>query len=187
MNNAIVSGSLSDIAQTKNQSLAESFLNAEMVILLDNSGSMATGDAPGKRMRREMAEEHLTRIQGKFPGKVALICFADDVQFVPDGNPTYVGVGTNIANALQFIHIADDCDLKIVLVSDGEPDNKQTALDTARQFESKIDTIFCGPEDDIYGGRRFLQKLADITGGQFFQSDKPGMLADSVETLLLES
>jgi Mg-chelatase subunit ChlD len=185
MSNEIVIGSQQDIANRQNISLAESFLSAEIVILFDNSGSMAMHDTADGRSRLEVAEEHLTTIQGKHPGKVALICFADKVQYAPGGRPVFVGTMTDLVSGLQFVKVADDCGLKIVVVSDGEPNDKDAALRVAKQFTSKIDVVFVGPENDWAGGRAFLQQLANATGGRFFQADQPGMLADSVETLLL--
>ena len=185
MNNQIILGSQSDIAKKQNISLAESFLNAEIIILFDNSGSMHANDAQGNRTRLDVAEEHLTNVQGKYPGKVALVAFADDVVYCPSGKPLPCGGTTDLTSGLKFIQVADDCGLKIVVVSDGEPNDKKSALYVAGQFKSRIDVIFVGPEHDRYGGRAFLQRLANVTSGQFFQANKPGMLADSVETLLL--
>ncbi len=185
MKNQIVIGSQQDIANKQNISLAESFLSAEIIILFDNSGSMNANDAPGNQTRLVCAEGHLTTLQGKHPGKVALVCFADRVEYAPSGKPVHVGIGTDLAAGLRFVQVADDCGLKIVVISDGEPNDKRDALYVAKQFKSRIDAVFVGPENDIYGGREFLQQLANATGGQFFQADQPGELLESVETLLL--
>lgn len=187
MNKSIqaVNGSQLDEARKSGITLAQSFLNAELVILFDNSGSMGSADAPGNKSRRKYAEEQLHRLQGQYPGKVALICFASRVEYCPDGRVSDVGGSTALHKALEFAKVADDTGLKILVISDGEPDDDQAALYAAKTYTSKIDVLFCGPENDRYGGRAFLRKLAEATGGQFFTSDKPAELESAVNTLLL--
>ena len=181
----VVPGSQLDAAKKSGLTLAQSFLSAELVILLDNSGSMGSADAPGNKTRQEYAGEQLLRIQGQNPGKVALICFANDVQYSPGGVVLNVGGNTALHKALEFAKVADDTGLKILVISDGEPDDKSAALSIAKTYTSKIDVLFCGPENDQYGGRTFLQRLAQATGGQFFSSNKPAELEGAVNTLLL--
>ena len=181
----VVPGSQLDTAKKAGLTLAQSFLSAELVILLDNSGSMGTADAPGNRTRQEYAERQLRRIQGQNPGKVALICFANDVQYSPGGVVLNVGGNTALHKALEFAKIADDTGLKILVISDGEPDDEKKALSVARQYKSKIDVLYCGPESDRTGGRAFLQRLAQTTGGQFFSSNKPAELEGTIKRLLL--
>ena len=56
MSNAIIPGSLSHMAKRNNQSLAESFLSADIIVLLDDSVSMSTPDAPNGMTRKEAAK-----------------------------------------------------------------------------------------------------------------------------------
>ena len=187
MNNSIVPGSLSQIAQQNNTGLAESFLGADYIIVLDMSGSMSSHDAPGGKSREQVAEEDVIHLQTMHKGKIALFCFADYCIFAPGGVPLNCGGSTNMAAALRYIQAADDCGSKIILVSDGMPNDASETLRIAREFKNKIDTIFCGPETDTEGGRAFLEKLARATKGKSYQSDSPGLLGTSVEKLLLES
>jgi hypothetical protein len=180
----IVEGSQLDAAKAAGITLAESFLNAELVILLDCSGSMQMPDAPGGIARQEFADRQLRRIQGTHPGKVALICFASSVAYSPGGGVLEVGHSTALHKALEFAKIADGCGLKILVVSDGEPDDRDMALYIARQYTSKIDALYCGPESDRESGREFLRQLAQATGGQFFTSAKPAELTSIVIALL---
>ena len=184
MNKQIVKGSQQDIANQQGKTLAESFLSAEMVILLDNSGSMMATDTPEGISRVDLAQTHLTHLQGKYAGKVALICFADKVEYSPSGYIIPVGGSTDLASALQFAKVADGCGLKIVVISDGSPNSESSALQIAQTYESKIDVIYCGDESSSLG-RDFLQRLAAATGGQFFKSENAGELLDSAESLLL--
>jgi len=183
MNKAII-GSQQDLANQQGKTLAESFLSAEMLILLDNSGSMGQQDTPQGITRVELAQQHLTTLQGKHPGAVALICFADKVEYSPSGYIIPVGGSTDLTSALQFAKTADGIGLKILLISDGSPNNEDSALEVAMTYESKIDVIHCGSDSDNRG-RDFLKRLAAVTGGQFFKSNNAGELLDNAETLLL--
>lgn len=185
MTNQIVEGSLSEVAKNNNQSVAETFLSCDVLLIADMSSSMGATDAPSGKSRYQVAEDDIIRLQAKFSGKVALIVFANEVQFCPTGIPIQLGGGTELAKALQFIKVADDIGIKLVIISDGEPNDKSECLKIARTFTSKIDTVFVGPENDIYGGRAFLEQLAQVTGGTFQQSSEPGLLAESVEVLML--
>ena len=185
MNKSITLGSQSDIAQRNNMSLAETFLNVDLIALVDISGSMATRDGRGGKSRWDVANEHLTNLQSFYQGKIALIEFASITMFKPDGILSPPNGSTNLTDALQFAKMADGCGIKIVVVSDGVADNQNTALTEARKYTSKIDVIYCGNESDYEGGREFLQKLANVTGGQFFKSDSTGSIETEIEILLL--
>jgi len=187
MNNAIVPGSLSAIAQRYHVGLAESFLNCDVLILLDMSGSMDSHDAPGNRTRAEVAKEDVIRLQNTYKGKIALFCFADYCIFAPGGIPLPCGGSTDMAAALRYVQPADDCGSKIILVSDGMPNDASETLRIAREFKNKIDTIFCGPETDTEGGRAFLEKLAAATGGQAVTSATPGALGEEMLLLIDKS
>lgn len=181
---AIVKGSLSNIARKNNQPLAESFLNADVIVLLDDSGSMSVNDAPNGLTRREAADNELKKLQANYPGKIALIAFADYPLFCPNGSVMPCGGSTDMVAALKFIKVADDCGLKLVLVSDGAPNDEDETLRIAATFTSKIDAIYIGRENG--SGQHFLDRLMAVTGGKRFEADAPGMLGEGVNRLLLE-
>lgn len=180
MSNALVKGSLSDTANGR--TLAESFLNADAILIVDMSGSMSMNDAPGGLERWDAAENELRRLQEENPGKLAVIAFSSAVQFCPTGIPIRFGGGTDIAKALQFVKGADGLGIKFILISDGEPDDKTKTLRVARTFESHIDTVYIGPEGG--NGQAFLSELAQAAGGVAATSKAPGLLADNVALLL---
>ena len=180
---AIVKGSLTDIQQQSNKSLAETFLNAEIVVVVDTSASMGQHDAPGGISRYDAACNQLTTIQGNNPGKVAVISFSSWPVFCPDGLPQNLEGSTDMVEALKFVKPVDGTGTKIVLVSDGEPDQDNETLNIAKTFQTAIDVIYIGREGG--NGYKFLQQLAKLTGGKSFKSEAPGLLGDSVETLLL--
>jgi Mg-chelatase subunit ChlD len=184
--NAIVAGSLSQLAGNKNMSLAESFMSAEVIIVCDTSGSMGTHDSRGGKSRYDVACEELAALQGSMPGKIAVISFASEVTFCPNGVPFNYGSGTDLAGALTFVKAADMIPgMKFILVSDGEPDDQASALRVASQFKNKIDVIFVGNEKSPTG-RAFLEKLAKTTGGQTVTAEAAKTLAAQVQVLLLK-
>lgn len=175
MSNSLVPGSLQAISQQAGQSLAESFLSADAIVIVDTSGSMS-----GRPY--EQACEELRKLQASLPGQVAVISFSDRPVFCPGGVPHYSGGGTNLARALAFIHVADGCEMRFVVISDGYPDDAQAALREAGKFTSRIDTVYIGPEGGP--GADFLRKLAAASGGQYSKNEIKE-LAKRVERLLL--
>lgn len=182
-NNAIVPGSLSAIAQQENRSIAESFLNVDLLCIVDMSGSMSTEDAPGHKARWLAACDELAALQRQYPGKIAVIAFSGHAELVPGGAPNLLGGDTDMVAALQAAKPADGLGIKIVLLSDGEPNDRDATLAAASKFKTHIDTIYIGPERESRG-REFLQELARKTGGSYQKTAQPGMLAQPVAALL---
>lgn len=178
----IVTGSIADVAQRAGQSLAQTFVNAECVILVDTSGSMGSADSRGGRTRYDVACEELAALQAAMPGKIAVLSFSDRTMFCPDGKPFNQGGGTDLAGALEFAHVADVPEIRFIVISDGEPDNAPAALAEAKKYRARIDTIFVGPEGGA--GRKFLEQLAAASGGQVITADRAKALADSAKRLL---
>lgn len=185
MTNALVKGSLSAIAQQSGKSLAESFIHCDAVVIVDTSGSMQGRDAPGGKSRYQAAIAELTALQEAMPGKLAVLSFSSTVEFCPAGVPTFLGGGTDVAGALQFARIADVPGMTFFLISDGEPNNEAAALDVARTFSNKINTIFVGPEQWGQAGRDFLRRLAEATGGQSEVAELTRALGSTVQRLML--
>lgn len=163
--NAVATGSLQDVARKQGLTLAEAFMSCDAIVIVDGSGSMMMTDVkPGESLtRHQAATAELARLQAELPGKVAVIAFSSSAEFCPSGYPRYIGGGTNMFEALRFVKVADGCGIKIVLISDGEPDSEVDTLRLAREFTSKIDTIFIGREGAP--GQEFLRRLAACTGG----------------------
>lgn len=184
MTTAIVKGSLASVARASNQSLAQTFLSCETLVLVDTSGSMEQSDAPGGQTRYRAACNELARLQAQAPGKIGVISWSDEVRFCPSGVPELLGCTTNLANALAFVKPADELGLQIVVISDGEPDDETRAISKAKQFTSKIHTVFVGPEGSP--GQKFLQLLAEASGGQFVRQSTAELnqLGQTIQHLL---
>ena len=182
---SIVPGSISAVAQSSGKSIAELFTNAEVVTIVDVSGSMGQEDSRGGKSRYEVACKELANIQRGRPGKVAVIAFSDRAEFCPGGVPGFMGNKTNLAAALRFGKLADVPGISIIVISDGEPDNETEAFSIAKTFKNSISTIYVGPEERPTG-REFLSRLALSTGGRTVTADRAKDLSASIETLLLK-
>lgn len=178
----MVQGSMAAVATREGQSLAETFLSAEVILIIDVSGSMETRDAPGGVTRHDAAARELRALQGSLPGKVAVVAFSSTVEFCPSDIPSRMNGSTDMAAALRFVKPADGTGIRFVMISDGNPDSELETLEVARTFTSRVDTVYIGPEDSR--GRVFLEHLAAVTGGEFAQGEAPGLLQESVMQLL---
>lgn len=184
MTSALVPGSIGAIAKSKRTSIAETFANADVVIIVDTSGSMHLTDSRGGKSRYDVALEELATLQNTNPGKLAVIAFSNTTVFVPSGQPPMLGGGTDLAGALRFTKMADTGDIRFVIVSDGEPDDARAALEVAATYKGRIDVVYVGPEDHP-AGREFLTRLAQSKGGQAVTAKQATQLAAQTQKLLL--
>lgn len=180
----LVRGSLSDIALQSRSSIAQAFAGADALVLLDCSGSMNEADCPNHRQRCDVARDQLIRLQQSLPGKIALICWNDYPKFCPNGLPVLPMGSTDLVAALGFAKPADGCGQRIIIISDGEPNEEDRALKLARTFKTKLDTIYVGAEDGA--GRDFLRRLAEASGGTFQANNVEGLaqLAPTIQKLI---
>lgn len=161
--NKIVAGSLGAVSKNNEQSLAMGFMNVKAFVMVDISASMFTNDAPGGKSRYDAACQQLEQLQNEMPGEVGVASFSDVANFCPSGVPIGTNSSTDMIAALNMMLMADGCGIRLVLISDGEPNDQAGTLKIAGKFKSKIDTIFVGNE--LSGGAEFLRKLAAATGG----------------------
>ena len=175
-------GSLRDLQVAQGTSLQNVFYyNVEKLLILDTSGSMDQIDFGYTTTRHDRADEQLRNIQKEFPGKVGLIEFSSEVYFRPDGIPWRLNGGTELNKALKFVKPVDGTGIDLIVISDGDPFYPQECLRLAREFTSKIHTIFIGGEND--SGRDFLKKLSDLSGGTY-QYDGAGIMEAPVKRLM---
>ncbi len=181
--NQIVAGSLGALAKQQNQSLAETFVNCDCVVIVDTSGSMHSQDSRGGRSRYDVACDELRQLQANLPGKIGVIAFSNHVMFCPGGQPVDFGGGTDLERALKFTKIADVPGMRFIVISDGDPDDREAALKIAATYQNRIDVIYVGPES-MPAGRDFLAQLAKVSGGQAITADRAQELSKSVQFLL---
>lgn len=183
MNTQIVTGSIADLAQKNHQSLAESFISCDVIILVDVSGSMAYVDFNKTESRYERACAALANLQASRPGKIAVISFDSLPSFCPAGIPDIPGGSTDLARALSFAQAADVVPgMRFIVISDGEPDDKAEALNIARQYQNRIDVIFVGDEADR-DAIQFMNQLATASGGEQITADS-AQIAEVIHLLL---
>ena len=91
-----------------------------------------------------------------------MVAFSDDAAFMPGGQLPYPLAGTDMRRALEFVRPADGCGIKYIVVSDGEPNDPEGALDVAKGM-SPIDCIHIGSDEE---GREFMERLAKASGGK---------------------
>lgn len=180
---SVVAGSIADVARRTGRSVAQVFLNVDAVVLVDTSGSMAACDSRGGHSRYDVACQELAKIQGDMPGKVAILSFSSTVTLCPSGVPTFQGGGTDLAGALQFAKQADVPGVRMIVISDGQPDSEAEALDVARTITAPISTVYVGPEGGH--GQAFLAQLARANNGAAVVADRAKELAVKMEPLLL--
>lgn len=180
---AIVPGSISAIAEQTGKSIAETFTNADVIVIVDTSGSMAANDSRGRRSRYDVACEELAALQKSLPGKIAVFAFSDYTEFCPAGVPRFISGGTDLAGALRFTKIADNPGRRFIVISDGQPDEPDQALKVAATYQNRIDTIYVGPEMEN-SGRRFLELLATRHQGQSVAAKNADGLLKAAQLLL---
>lgn len=183
-NQSIVAGSLGAVARKNGTSIAQGFMNVKAFVMVDVSGSMSDRDAGGGMSRYDAARVQLENLQNEMPGEIAVASFSSSADFSPSGVPINQGGTTDMVQALKMMLMADNTDIRLILISDGEPDDSAAALATARKFKSKIDTIFVGNETGY--GRKFLQELAAATGGVSIvnKTEDLGLLKNNLTLLL---
>lgn len=182
-NDRIVKGSLADVAKSTGKTVAESFLDADCIVIVDVSGSMETPDARDGKTRYQASCDELAGLQATLPGKIAVLAFSHLTQFCPNGVPINIGGGTDLAGALEFAKVADVPNMRFVVISDGEPNDTQKALTVARTYKNRIDVIYTGSELSPTG-RDFLTRLAKASGGQAVTADRVAQLSTKIQHLL---
>ncbi len=163
-NQALTYGSLGEMAQRAGKSIAETFMQSDAIVLVDISLSMSERDCLEGQKRFDVALAELAKLQRQIPGKIAVIQWSSSVAFMPGGVPDLPTGSTDLAQCLKFVKPADGTGIRLILISDGEPDNQEESLHIAAQFKSKIDTVYVGPLNGY--GADFLKRLAAATGGQ---------------------
>jgi len=189
-------GSLADQAGglvANPQKVAAALRDAELMTVIDCSGSMSAEDAgPNEdQQRHEAAQECLDILQEKFPGKIAVGAFNGlshglvHTGILPDpaGN-------TPMYDAMDFFYPkAITTKMKFVLISDGEPDAGQgpKCISLARRYQYPIYAIYVGPPSNSLGGQEFLRRLAEASGGKFdhITLDNIKLLTDKIAGYLM--
>lgn len=141
------------------------------IFLLDISGSM------DMYVEGKSKLDHLRDIMRDYP-EARKVCFSSDVYCEVDRNgnvdcviPMSAHGSTDLARAIRYLRTLAKRPERIVLISDGEPDDSNAAIREATGFSVPIDIIFIGQKGS--SGEMFMIKLATFTRGrQFTIEDK---------------
>ena len=164
-NSGVAKGSIYDVANSQNSKPEEILTDADIVVMLDISGSMADRQLNGQT-RYEKAVEALDDLQRAFPGRIALVTFNDRAALELSGIPSIPSGMTNVYDALSIAKTFDGLSTKFYLISDGQPNvrSEQETIDLASTFIDPINCIFIGEDHDRMG-IGFMEKLARVTKG----------------------
>lgn len=154
------------------------------VILLDVSGSMA--DLAGGRRKIEILRDALAATLPASPG-ATLIAFASrpeplaSLAALPE---PHGGTALHLALDAAAVHRPRHT----LVVSDGQPDDAQAALDAAERLTGRIDVIYVGSDSDA-AAVAFMRRLARTGGGSAVVHDvakrtPPALLAQEIRGLL---
>lgn len=123
--------------------------------------------------------DKLRKIVENFQG-TRTFAFDSSVEEITDMDVPEPRGGTFLHTAIQ--HVTDEGLRHAVLITDGEPNYEQEAIDTAIRTGIKLDIIFVGDG----GTNRFLERLAEAVGGSYQDNDISNIQAitTSVRALL---
>lgn len=132
----------------------------DLGIVADVSGSMSEAAGPGKR-RIDVLREALSLTLPDTGARV--IAFSSTARLVEGATLPDPSGGTALHRAIS---LAASLGMRRLLVmSDGQPDDAGAALLAAREFGGPVDVIYCGPDNDLTA-KEFMARLAQQSGGQ---------------------
>lgn len=153
------------------------------LVAADISGSMA---GPAKDGRRCI--DCLRDALAPLVNQVHVLAFESQVHEVDaDLIPEPMG-GTDLTKAIDKATTLRP--VSLLIVSDGAPNNRESALESARTFvaqcQARINVIYIGPDDTSC--KDFMKELAKIGGGRYKEYDiavnNPLLLGAKVSSLL---
>jgi hypothetical protein len=157
---------------------------AGIALLMDTSGSML--QLAGSRTRIDVARDIWNAVTPTAPGAL-LVAFDSIPHVLKSGErlPDPAG-GTALHLALELV--APFRPRKVIVISDGSPDNPGAALAAARALDCEIAAYFCGDDCD-HGAVAFMRALgwASSDGlGHMAVADlrKPEQLTNELRLLL---
>lgn len=167
----------------------------DIMLALDYSRSMAETDfrLNGRRVSRKEALVHVTTdfVKGRSNDRIGIVCFARTPWLVSPLTldhawaigamreaelATGTGIGWAISASTTFLKKSSDRSKVIILITDGEnsagPRPAEMAPVAVRE-RIKVYTILIGPEmvTPSAAANHELNKVARMTGGQFFQAN----------------
>jgi hypothetical protein len=138
------------------------------IILADVSSSMATRDGGSDQRRIDALRAVLAEVLCSAPD-ARIVAFCSIVfelprpEVVPDVRLPEPGGSTDVAAALTYVGEGPKSG-RLIIVSDGQPDDATAAFAAARRLAPlTIDTFYVGPESD-FGAIGFMRSLTFMAG-----------------------
>lgn len=163
---------------------------SQVAVLIDASGSMATGDAVGGITRWKAAEEATIALAAKAaqfdPDGITVIPFASSPTVFNNVDASKVaqvfkekepngGTNTHLALAEAFKLHSSDAPSLIIVVTDGEPNDQEAVCKVIRDFAATLSDNGSGDTDEA--GILFLQVGADAGATAFLRKLDDGLNA----------
>lgn len=152
LNKSLAKGSLNDLVRDR--------MRAKSMLLVDVSGSMGDTIASGAR-KIDALRDVVATLRETHPVPIAAfglnakpaVAF---VEKIPDpSGMTPLAEGIDFSKQARATHI--------IVVTDGQPDDQDEALEAARRFGGVVDVFFIGDENGH--GAAFCRELASVSGG----------------------
>ena len=139
-----------------------------MVILADTSGSMA--DTAGSRAKIDLLREAVAETwEGLHPSVRRLVRFDSaalslysPAELTEPSGGTAMHLGLRTAGNVQ--------PTRVIVISDGQPDDAAEALKAADELGCRIDVLYCGPDSDA-ASIAFMRRLARVGCGECVVED----------------
>lgn len=167
---------------TRNNPLVKIEKNSDL-ILADISGSMA-GRSSMANLSCWSCLKQALQAQGERAAVLAFETFVHET--TADNLPPPTG-GTNLTGALEHAMALEP--LHVLVISDGEPNNPETALEAASRLANDciIDVLYIGPNNEQ--AKQFMRSLAEVGRGRYMEFDltaekSPLELTSKVSSLL---
>lgn len=185
---SLILGNLKNVTVTRTRIMKfenGALIDRTPVMLLDISGSMRLGltaDLVGRR-KIDILQDAVRKIgQG-----IEKYAFSDSIRKCDTNIPEPDG-GTDMANA--FLVLAGRSSQSILLVSDGEADDPDEAINRGISLHVPVNVLYIGEPGDR--GEDFMRRLAEATRGRWMTLDTiydttgfPGRLEEGIEKMLL--
>ncbi len=129
--------------------------DARPILLLDVSGSMQQY-VNGKR-KIDILRETITNFTGV--RMFAFSAYTEAVKYIPEPQED-----TDLTRAFQHLKPLINKDTNLVLVSDGEPNNRESSLKEGESLGIPVNVVFIGNINS--SGEQFMKLLARLTNGR---------------------
>ena len=153
-------------------------IDARPILLLDVSGSMA--QIVNEKRKIDILRETVINFIG-----VRMFVFSTyttETKYIPEPQES-----TDLTNAFRYLKSYINKDTNLVLVSDGEPNDSESALNEAKSLGIPVNVVYIGNLGS--SGEDFMKRLARLTNGkeitaETFNKAFQQQLTDGIQGLL---